>query len=95
MHCKQTVSLLVLTLAAGAACADFQQAAAPSRRHAVAGDVALGVIVSETDDRLELDTNPCASEPTLIVFRKPYAKDVIQTLHCASAPATQVQVVQQ
>ena len=94
MRLQRIVSTLLLALAAGAADADFKQTNLPARSFASVGDVALGTVVRETDDRLELDVAPCASTPVVIVFRKPYAKDVVQALHCGATAATQVQVVQ-
>jgi hypothetical protein len=85
---------LILSIGATTASADFKQSGLPSRSFASAGDVAVGAIVSETADRLELNVTPCASAPTVIVYRKPFVKDAVPSLHCGATATAQMQVIQ-
>ena len=94
MSCKHTLVILALALATGTATADFKQQVAPARRSASVGDVAVGQVAVETDDRLELNIQPCSGTPAVIVFRKPYLKEAVQAVQCNGAAKPQVQVIQ-
>ena len=94
MSIQCSLIFLVFVAATGTALADFKQQNVPVKSYASAGDVAVGEIVAETDDRLELNIRPCAGAATVIVFRKPYLKEGVETVHCASAAKAQAQVIQ-
>jgi hypothetical protein len=88
------IAMFILSVAAVTAYADFKQQSVPARSFASAGDVAVGEIAVETADRLELNVKPCSPAPTIIVFRKPYLKDAVETVRCGDAGKPQVQVIQ-
>lgn len=94
MSCKHALVILVLALATSTATADFKQQIAPARRFASAGDVAVGGIAVETDDRLELNIQPCSGTSAVIVFRKPYLKEAVEAVQCNGTAKPQVQVIQ-
>ena len=93
MAFKCILAIFVLSAAANAT-ADFKQQSAPARSLAATGDVAVGEIAAETGDRLELNVKPCSATPTIIVFRKPYLKEAVETLRCGNGSKSQVQVIQ-
>lgn len=94
MFIERGLVILLLLAASSAADADFKQQGVPARSFAAAGDVAVGEIVAETDDRLELNVRPCAGTAAVVVFRKPYLREAVETLHCNGAAKAQAQVIQ-
>lgn len=94
MSIQRSLIILILLAATGTALADFKQQSVPAKSYASTGDVAVGEILAETDDRLELNIRPCAGAATVIVFRKPYLKEAVETARCANAAKAQVQVIQ-
>jgi len=94
MSIRRSLAVLILLVATGTALADFKQQNVPAKSYASTGDVAVGEIIAETDERLELNIRPCAGAATVIVFRKPYLKEGVETVHCASAAKAQAQVIQ-
>lgn len=94
MSIQRNLAVLILAAAAGTAFADFKQQSVPAKSYASTGDVAVGEILAETDERLELNIRPCAGTATVIVFRKPYVKENVETARCNGAAKAQAQVIQ-
>jgi len=61
------------------------------------GDIASGVVESEKEDKLYLNTTPCkpAQEADTVVFRKPYTKTAVGEIVCYGHHYDKVSVRQQ
>jgi hypothetical protein len=61
------------------------------------GDIASGVVESEKEDKLYLNTTPCkpAQEADTVVFRKPYTKTTAGEIVCYGHHYDKVSVRQQ
>jgi hypothetical protein len=61
------------------------------------GDIASGVVESEKEDKLYLNTTPCkpAQEADTVVFHKPYAKTAAGEIVCYGHHFDKVSVRQQ
>jgi hypothetical protein len=70
-------------------------AQAPEVRNAIRGDAVSGVVLSDDGSVLRLDTTPCASSRTVVVFHRPYTREAAGTIRCGSTPRDVVQVIQQ
>jgi hypothetical protein len=70
---------------------DFQNV---SIKQARSGDIASGVEVASTDDKLAIDVTPCSLEKIIITFVSPYRKTTISRAQCGDPPYPRVQVIQ-
>jgi hypothetical protein len=61
------------------------------------GDIASGVVESEKEDKLYLNTTPCkpAQEADTVVFRRPYTKTAAGEIVCYGRHYDKVSVRQQ
>jgi hypothetical protein len=59
------------------------------------GDTASGVEVARTNDILSIDVTPCASQPTIVAFTKPYQETPVSDQRCGDKTYKRLQVIQQ
>jgi len=67
-------------------------------RNTRVGDVAVGVVIFENEQELEMDAKPCEGKEEKIIFhfKQPYKKTTLGTLECPDGKKySKVQVIQQ
>jgi hypothetical protein len=74
--------------------AAFKQQDLPLKSYAAPGDAGIGEIITENDERLELNVTPCSPTKVTVIFQKPFAKESTKGTSCNGVAKAQVQVIQ-
>jgi len=63
-------------------------------RKAGSGEGATGEVVREANDELQVDTTPCGSSRTIVIFHQPYTREAAGSVNCGNVVKQLVQAVQ-